>query len=161
MQRKHTSIVRALRNDPKVLQRFWRSVRLTDDAKDCWEWVGPFGPGGYPTFRVAGRTIAASHVTWFTAMGELPEGGRLNRQCGNPNCVRPNHLAWALSRTMEHAIESLRDGYVALPGHAFTPAERGPRDPRVLRAIVATVNVPAPNAMTDPDDRPDGTAAAA
>ena len=136
MQRKNGSIVRALRNDPTVLQRFWTQVRLTDDAHDCWEWLGPTGPAGYPTFRIAGHSIAASHVTWFTTVGELPEGGRVNRRCGNPLCVRPNHLAWALSRTMERVLESLGDGYVSVPGHTFAPAKREPRDPRVLRAPV-------------------------
>jgi hypothetical protein len=161
MHRKHHSVVRALRNNPAVLQRFWQLVKMTDDPRECWEWLGPLGPGGYPTFHVAGRTIAASHVTWFTSSGEFPEGGRVNRRCGNSRCVRPNHLVWALSQKMERLLESLADGYVALPGHTLTPTQRSPLDPRVLRALAASESESPAVSGSEPNDSADGAAAAA
>ena len=135
MRRRHSSLIRALRDDPRVLQRFWKYVQLTDDANDCWVWTGPLAPGGYPAFRIAGRSLAASHVTWFTEVGELPEGGRVKRQCGNVLCVRPTHLAWALSPVLQRAVESIGDGYLEPGGHAFTPGGRRPCDPRFLRSV--------------------------
>src|SRR3954469_6307072 len=137
MRRKHCSLIRALRTDPRVLQRFWKQVLPSANANDCWEWIGGRTPAGNPSFRIGGRSVAASHVMWFTAVGELPEGGRVKRQCGNTQCVRPTHLAWALSPMLERAVESLDDGYVALAGHAFVPDGGAPPDPRSLRAAVA------------------------
>jgi len=156
MRRKHYTIVRALRNNPAVLQRFWQLVKMTDDPSECWEWLGPLGPGGYPTFHIAGRTIVASHVTWFTSAGEFPEGGRVNRRCGNARCVRPDHLVWAMSQKMERMLESLEEGYVALSGHPLAPRQRSPLEPRVLRALES----PAVSG-SEPNDNADGAAAAA
>jgi hypothetical protein len=161
MRRKHSSVVRALRNDPRVLQRFWTQVRLSADEQDCWQWIGAVTPGGYPSFRIAGRSIAASHVTWFTAVGELPEGGRVKRRCGNALCVRPTHLAWALSPMLERTIQSLGDGYVPLAGHVFLPAARAPRDPRVLRTAVSGTGTSSSDGARAPDDNTDDATAAA
>jgi hypothetical protein len=161
MQRIHWSVVRALRNDPRVLERFWTHVRVNEGADACWEWTGGVTLGGYPSFRIAGRSIAASHVTWFVSAGEFPEGGRVKRLCGNVACVRPTHLAWALSSLLERAVESFDDGYVTLPGHAFVPGTRDPRDPRVLRAAVSPTDAPSRDAEQAHDDTADDTAAAA
>lgn len=152
MRRKHWTVIRALRNDPRVLQRFWKLVQLTDDASSCWEWIGAVSPAGYPSFRIAGRSIAASHVTWFTSVGEFPEGGRLKLRCGNPRCVRPIHLAWALSRTMERAVEALGDGYLPLAGHGFVAVGRAPHDPRVMRSPTLSAAMPSPDGAREPND---------
>ena len=156
MKRPHWSVVRALRNDPQVLERFWKFVQVSDGENDCWEWIGGVTTGGYPSFRIAGRSIAASHVTWFAEAGEFPEGGRVKRRCGNVRCVRPTHLAWALSQLLERAVESLDDGYVALPGHAFVPDGRAPRDPRVLRAAASSMVTPSLDFVQASDDDDDG-----
>jgi len=161
MQRTHWSVVRALRNDPRVLERFWTHVRVNEGEDACWDWTGGVTPGGYPSFRIAGRSIAASHVTWFASAGEFPEGGRVKRMCGNVACVRPTHLAWALSPLLERAVESFDEGYVTLPGHAFVPGTRDPHDPRVLRAAVSPTTAPSLGAEQPLGGDDDDEAAAA
>ena len=81
--------------------RLWYKVNRPEYG--CWPWRGPsLGvSGGYhlvaigtnpetgkPTNKIASRLV-------FEVMygGPLPEGMEVGHLCGNPNCVKPTHLA--------------------------------------------------------------------
>jgi hypothetical protein len=68
-------------------RRFWKNVRV-DDAQACWPWEGRTGPDGYGRFK--GRP--AHEYAYELARGALPADGGLERSCGNPSCVNPDHL---------------------------------------------------------------------
>lgn len=146
MRQKNPSIIRALSDDPSVVERFWTNVSRTDAADDCWEWSGYVRHGGYPTFCVRQFAVRAAHVAWFTHTGELPAVGRVIQTCANHRCVRPSHLAWSLGRAAERNAVTMNDGYVALVGTPFAAAVRAANEPRVFRLIPSSDKVPAPEA---------------
>ncbi|HKG94666.1 MAG TPA: HNH endonuclease [Gemmatimonadaceae bacterium] len=129
-------VVRAVQHDERVLERFWSYVD-TDSEGGCWEWRGPVTHGDYPRLIIGRFSIPAARVAWFTATGELPVGGRVFHNCQNPLCVRPEHLAWAVSQRTERVLNALGDGYLTASGvPVVTPAQRA-RMPRVLRYVSA------------------------
>jgi hypothetical protein len=48
-------------------------------------------PAGYGSLGIGGRQHGTHRVSWALANGEWPKGMVLHR-CGNPGCVRPDHL---------------------------------------------------------------------
>jgi hypothetical protein len=139
VQRKTGLLVSALERDARFLARFWSTVEKDAGHEACWRWTGiPRGGGSY-TFTIGRHSIAPARVAWYTATGELPSGGKMVHLCGEERCVRPEHLAWALSRLGERVLDARADGYVSLSG---TPVPREERvslsTPRVLRLIGAT-----------------------
>lgn len=71
--------------------RFWRKV---DRSGDCWIWTGARSTGGAGLFMVARKWLSAHHYAARLA-GVLPSDSRafVEHACGNPLCVRPEHLA--------------------------------------------------------------------
>ena len=137
MRKVSKTVVRALIEDARVLDRFWSKVDTIDSESGCWEWLGHLRNQEYPTLFIGNHSIAAVHVAWFIATGEIPTGGRIYRVCDNLRCVRPEHLAWALSRRSEHQVDAQDEGYVARSGVAVPIEERLPWHPRVLRYVAA------------------------
>jgi hypothetical protein len=137
MRKVSNAVVRALNEDARVLDRFWANVDTSASERGCWEWRGNLRNQEYPTLFIGNHSIAAVHVAWFTATGEIPTGGRVYRTCDNLRCVRPEHLAWALSRRSEHQVDARDDGYVARSGVAVPKEDRLPWHPRVWRYIAA------------------------
>jgi hypothetical protein len=68
-------------------RRFWKNVRV-DHPQSCWPWEGRTDPDGNGRFK--GRP--AHEYAYELARGTLPANGRLERSCGNPHCVNPDHL---------------------------------------------------------------------
>lgn len=68
--------------------RFWSKV---DTSGECWIWLAA-GKGGYGSFRVEGRSVAAHRFSWEIANGAIPEGLVLDHLCRQPACVNPAHL---------------------------------------------------------------------
>lgn len=86
-------------------RQLMRHVQVTED---CWLWRTPIG--GIPRLRVDGRELSATHVAWRCAFGAWPQTDRrhlMARQCGEPRCVRPRHLA-LLSPAEQAALRSAR-----------------------------------------------------
>lgn len=74
--------------------RFWR---FTVAQGECLLWVGAVNGRGVPVFSVgqeAGKTkfMTAQRYAWTLAGHELPEGFVVRTTCGNPLCVRVEHL---------------------------------------------------------------------
>jgi hypothetical protein len=137
MRQVHRNVIRALNDNASVIARFWTQVETNDSTSDCWVWRGSVRHQGYPTVFIGSHSIAATHVAWFTATGELPSGGRIHQMCENQRCVRPEHLAWAVSRRTVIDARARYDGYVAAPGIPIVECQRAPRHPRVMRYVSA------------------------
>ena len=70
---------------------FWAKVERRPD-NGCWEWKGSSDLSGYGIVRLDRRLQKAHRVAWLLATVQRP-GLRLRHLCGNPRCVRPDHLA--------------------------------------------------------------------
>lgn len=55
-------------------------------------WVGAVNCHGYGRVRFQGRLRAAHRVAYELAVGPIPDGLTVRRICGDPACVRPEHL---------------------------------------------------------------------
>lgn len=74
--------------------RFWR---FTVAQSGCLLWVGAVNGRGVPVFSVGqqeGKTkfMTAQRYAATLAGRELPEGSVVRTTCGNPLCVRAEHL---------------------------------------------------------------------
>jgi hypothetical protein len=72
-----------------VSERFWEKVEKTDG---CWMWTASLFEKGYGQFTLNGRNRRAHRVAYEMAHGEVPSDLQINHLCGNPSCVRPDHL---------------------------------------------------------------------
>jgi hypothetical protein len=138
MRESRGRIASIIRNDPRILQRFWSCVDKNDGENGCWEWKGRCSYPGYPSFQVGQDSIPPSFVAWFSSTGEMPLGGRLHRTCENRLCVRPSHLAWIVSRLTERRLLAESEGYLALPGIPRCVDDRPPTWPQVVRVAAAS-----------------------
>ncbi len=78
-----------LHGDPSA--RFWAAVDR-GDGDGCWRWTGPTDPDGYARYVRHGRAEVATHVAYTLAHGAVPAGHGVRPRCGEPRCVRPDHL---------------------------------------------------------------------
>lgn len=63
---------------------------FTERTDGCWLWTGS-KRNGYGQIRVGDRALPAHRVAYELANGVLPDGVKLDRQCPNRACVRPDH----------------------------------------------------------------------
>lgn len=72
--------------------RFWSKVNVTKSDRDCWEWQGAKGRGGYGRIKINGKFYTASRVSWEMmhdrSMGDM----FAMHTCDNPSCVNPHHI---------------------------------------------------------------------
>ena len=83
--------------------RFWSRVKKT---AGCWEWLGQKSKAGYGLFSVGKHKIRAHRFSYKCIFGDLTKGMDVHHQCGNPGCVRPDHLKECTRRT--HMLEDGR-----------------------------------------------------
>ena len=82
--------------EPTVDERFWTKVKKTDG---CWLWTGTtddFGKGRF-TFE-DGKPRSAHRYSYMKHHNQsepLPKRVLLRQTCGEPSCVRPDHLKLA------------------------------------------------------------------
>jgi hypothetical protein len=126
-------ILDSVRRCPTLAKRFWAGVLPGDEPNACWEWRGP-GGNNKRSLSVGRYSLSAARVSWFMTTGELPLGGRFVFVCGNPDCVRPSHLAWGMSARTAKRLSEQSNG-VAPVGGPRVPAETRPRDPRLQLVI--------------------------
>ena len=74
--------------------RFWSKVNKTDT---CWLWIAGSNHLGYGLFHLNGKHCVATRVAWELLRGPIPDGYVLDHDnpeygCGNPACIRPDHL---------------------------------------------------------------------
>ena len=115
-------------SDPRVAssveKRFWAKV---DKTKLCWRWTGTKSADGYGYFSVSpgSSPVLAHRVAYELTRGSIPEGLVVSHLCGNPSCVRPEHLkaqTWretVLSGRGITADEARREK--CPQGHPYTP----------------------------------------
>lgn len=75
----------------KEIARFFDKVRIT---KHCWLWTAGLSWNGYGQLGFHGRTTRAHHFSYKLFVGSIEPGKLIlhRRECGNRNCVNPNHL---------------------------------------------------------------------
>ncbi len=61
-------------------------------AGDCWLWDGAKNAKGYGVLNVGGRIVLAHRFGFGFFERELASGEQLHHVCGQPACVRPEHL---------------------------------------------------------------------
>jgi hypothetical protein len=69
-----------------------RFSRHIDRTGSCWIWIGTLDALGYGRVRVGGVLRPAHRVSYELFVGQIPEGAYVRRSCGDPLCVRPEHL---------------------------------------------------------------------
>ena len=68
---------------------FWSQVKKTDG---CWIWEGMRKPGGAGRFVWNLREMTAHRASLALEGRRIPAGRPVLHKCGNPICVRPDHL---------------------------------------------------------------------
>ena len=72
------------------MERFWSKVRKTDG---CWWWTGGRTENGHGRFWREGRLDGAPRVSLeLLIQHRIPRRLYILHRCGNPLCVRPEHL---------------------------------------------------------------------
>jgi hypothetical protein len=74
---------------PALQERFWKFV---DTSRECWLWTGGHFRDGYGMFNVDLGPRAAHRVCYEIVHGAIPGAAKVLHSCGNPACVRPEHL---------------------------------------------------------------------
>lgn len=77
-----------------------RFAAYTDVVPDgCWTWMGYRVKGGYGAIPRNTQADRANHssnlahrISYELHVGPIPEGLTIDHLCGNPSCVRPDHL---------------------------------------------------------------------
>lgn len=80
---------------PTIESRFWKKVQKTDE---CWVWTGTTDEFGKGWFVFAGKSKSAhrySYMHHYNVSEPLPRTVPVRQTCGNPSCVRPEHLKLA------------------------------------------------------------------
>src|SRR5690242_3623295 len=72
MRERSGRVLIAIKQNPRILERFWSRVEKTETDNGCWEWKGRCSPSVYPAFQVGQCSIAPCHIIWFSLTGELP-----------------------------------------------------------------------------------------
>jgi len=63
------------------------------DEDGCIPWMGYTGPYGHGWFGINKRkSVPAHRFAWELERGPIPEGHHLHHLCGNPGCIRVEHL---------------------------------------------------------------------
>jgi hypothetical protein len=72
-----------------------RYVRPEPGPNGCWQWGGSFDTHGYGrVFRAQGapKTSQAHRLIYERLVGPVAADMDLHHRCGDPSCVRPDHL---------------------------------------------------------------------
>lgn len=75
-----------------------------EEEGDCWNWTGALQScGSTPAMRWQGKVAAVRRLILLDRDGRAPSGGvyLATYNCGNPLCVNPEHMTWALRRTVQ------------------------------------------------------------
>lgn len=78
--------------EPSLDEKFWSKVEKTDG---CWLWTGMKDDYGKGRFGYEGKPRTAhgySYMRHHELSEPLGKGVLLHQTCGEPSCVRPEHL---------------------------------------------------------------------
>lgn len=73
----------------------WRLSRNADVDPDtgCILWRGKKTKEGYGRFRFLGADWLTHRLSYFTYIGDIPEGLSILHRCDTPACIAPEHLS--------------------------------------------------------------------
>lgn len=71
---------------------FWRRVRITKHARDCWPWRGAINHSGYGVVSIGGRSMGAHRFAFIEANRRDPGKLWVLHSCDTPSCCNPRHL---------------------------------------------------------------------
>lgn len=69
--------------------RFW--LKAVEEG-DCWVWIAALDTKGRGSYWQGGGMRSAYKVAYVDKYGPVPDGLELDHVCGQPRCVRPDHL---------------------------------------------------------------------
>lgn len=75
--------------DPKMLESFFKKIRITDD---CWLWEAAKQAQGYGSFTWGPKTYRAHKLSYELHKQPVSVGLVLDHLCGVRVCVNPAHL---------------------------------------------------------------------
>lgn len=76
----------------KRVTEFWRSVAITDNESECWEWLG-YAEDGYGLFYLDSKMVGAHELALTFTTGERRAPGLDTcHSCNNSLCCNPHHL---------------------------------------------------------------------
>lgn len=78
-------------SQPNTPDDLWQRVDITQNADECWEWLGHTGTGGYGSIRFQGTVWRTHRLAYYLHTGLAPSQDVLH-SCDNPRCCNPNHL---------------------------------------------------------------------
>jgi hypothetical protein len=117
----------------QTVSSFWAKVDRNGpipahrpDLGPCWIWTGTKGSRGYGNFWYLGATQMAHHVSWWLAVGPIPDGLWILHHCDNRPCVRPSHL-------FDGTAQDNTDDMIAKGRHEGVRLGRLPKPPRRSR----------------------------
>lgn len=90
----HDYRMQQARDGVSIVPRFWKYANKVDDG--CWLWTGSY-VRQYPVIPVRNRdgrttSVNPARVSYELHYERLPKRVNLVRSCGNPACVRPDHI---------------------------------------------------------------------
>lgn len=85
--------------DEATRQRLLKYVAIAQED-DCWLWTGGLSNGKYPKWLPykSGLSCHPSKAMYQLFKGEIPEGSKVTRTCGNSLCCNPKHLVTDVER---------------------------------------------------------------
>lgn len=102
-------------------------------ATPCWIWTGTTSSDGYGKVTIAGRKLYAHRAMYEQEVGTIPLRHDIDHLCGQPSCVRPDHL-----EAVVHAV-NIRRGRGAKLTDEQVEAIRA--DPRPSPAVAADYGI--------------------
>ena len=111
---------------------------MTEDG-DCLRWTAGVNGGGYPVWRIDGRTNMVSRAFWEEANGPIRAGRVIRFTCGMRRCVNIGHCAPATRKAvaLECGANGLMGGQVRRS--RIAAAKRAHPSAKLTAEIVAAI----------------------
>lgn len=101
------------------------SETTVNQETGCWEYNGVTTEKGYGRISHNGKKFRVHRLSFFTFVGDVPDGIMVCHACDVRNCWRPSHLF----------LGTAKDNYddMSSKGRAVMPTYRPPTRPRISK----------------------------